>query len=130
MAATPPEILGKGSSFIGVLKALEALQGPDAREQIMERLSAEFAEALRYGHLLVVGWYPVQWYAQLHAAIDASFHGGPMFARKLSHHATSSDIGGIYRQVISLLNIQTVFGQTPRIMGLYWKGGSIERLVV
>lgn len=130
MSTSSPEILCKGSSFIGVLKALEALRGPGAREQILEHLPEEFAAGLRYGHLLVVGWYPVEWYAQLHSAIDASFHGDPLFARKLSHHATSSDIGSIYRQVISLLKIHTVFGQTPRIMGLYWKGGMIERLVV
>jgi hypothetical protein len=126
--SNPPEISAKGSNFIGVLRALEALHGADARELVLAAMPAQIAEPLRFGQVVVVGWYPVTWYAALHAAVDQCFHGGPSLARKLSHNATLADIGSLHRFIASMLSVETVFGQTHRLMGLYWKGGRIERV--
>ncbi|HKU38765.1 MAG TPA: hypothetical protein VJR89_11480 [Polyangiales bacterium] len=126
----PAEILAKGSNFVGLLKALEALNGTDARDRVLAALPETVAEPLRFGQVVAVGWYPVTWYAELHDAIERSFHRGPALARKLSHQATAADIGSIHRFIASMLSVETVFGQTHRLMGLYWKGGAIERLEI
>jgi hypothetical protein len=128
MAGPTPEITAKGSNFIGLLKALEALHGADARELVFAAMPEQIASPLRFGQVVVMGWYPVVWYAELHAAVDRCFHEGPNLARKLSHHATRADIGSIHRFIASMLSVETVFGQTHRLMSLYWKGGRIERL--
>ena len=130
MSGSRPEICAKGSNFTGLLKALEALHGADARERVFAELPEHVAEPLRFGQVVVVGWYPVTWYAELHAAVDRCFHEGAGLARKMSHYATSADIGSIHRFIASMLSVETVFGQTHRLMGLYWKGGRIERLEI
>lgn len=127
MSGTGTEISAKGSNFIGLLRALEALQGPDARDRLLAELPPEVATPIRLGQIVMMGWYPVEWYAELHAALDRCFHEGPSLARKLSHHATTMDIGSIHRFIVSMLSVETVFGQTHRLMGLYWRGGRIER---
>jgi hypothetical protein len=127
MSGRGTEICAKGSNFIGLLRALEVLEGPGARDRVLEQLPSAVATAIRDGQVVMMGWYPVEWYAELHAAVDRSFHHGPGLARKLSHHATAMDIGSIHRFIANMLSVETVFGQTHRLMALYWKGGKIER---
>jgi hypothetical protein len=127
MPGTASEIHAKGSNFVGLLKALDDLHGLAARERVFDAMPEEVASALRFGQVVVMGWYPVDWYAQLHAALDHCFHGGPALARKLSYHSTRTDISGMHRFIASMLSVETVFGQSHRLMGLYWKGGTIER---
>lgn len=128
MSDAHTEILAKGSNFIGLLKAIDTLHGAAARERVLELLPQELSTSLRLGTILVVGWYPVEWYAQLHAAIDRCLEGGPSMARQLSRTAVGADITSIHRFIIGMLSVETVFGQAHRVMGLYWKGGTIERL--
>lgn len=130
MSASAPEICSKGSNFLGLLRALEALEGVEAKDRVMAALPASIAEPLEFGQIVAVGWYPVEWYAELHAAVDRCLHRGPTLARKMSHHSTTADINSIHRFIASMLSVQTVFGQTHRLMGLYWKGGKIERLEI
>jgi hypothetical protein len=122
-----PVASAKGSNFVGLLKAVEAQHGQDAIQRVIGRLPQELATAIGQGHVLAVGWYPVTWYAELHAAINRAFHGGPTGARTLGHQATIADFSGVHRLLASMLSVETVFGQTPRLMGLYWKGGTVER---
>lgn len=122
------EILAKGANFTGLLKALEALHGTDACERAFSALPQSIADPLRFGQVVAVGWYPVAWYSALHAAVDDCFHEGPMLARKLGRQATRADIGTTHRFFANMLSVETVFGQTHRLMALYWKGGEIERL--
>lgn len=130
MSDAHTKILCKGSNFIGLLKALDAQLGIAAREQVLELLPQEVSSSLRLGTVLAVGWYPAEWYAQLHASIDRCLGGGPALARKLAHAAVASDITTMHRFIINMLSVETAFGQAHRVMGLYWKGGSIERLVI
>jgi hypothetical protein len=130
MSGIAPEITAKGSNFIGLLRALDALRGVEARERVLDAMPESMSSPIRLGQVVVMGWYPVAWYAELHAAVHRCFGEGPALARKLSHHATTADIGSIHRFIASMLSVQTVFGQTHRLMALYWKGGKIERLEI
>ena len=122
-----PFASAKGSNFLGLLKAVEKLHGTEALRRALGRLPTELADSLQNGQVLAVGWYPVRWYAELHSAIDAALGGGPAAARALGQEATLADFGGMHRLLASMLSVETVFSQTPRLMGLYWKGGSVER---
>jgi len=130
MSDAAPEICAKGSNFIGLLRALDALKGLEARDRVFAAMPESAASPIRLGQVVMMGWYPVAWYSELHAAVHACFHEGPTLARKLSHHATTADISSIHRFIASMLSVQTVFGQTHRLMALYWKGGTIERLEI
>jgi hypothetical protein len=120
-----PFASAKGSNFLGLLKAVEKLHGAEASRRALGKLPTELAHSPQNGQVLAVGWYPVSWYAELHSAIDAAL-GGPAAARALGQEATLADFGGMHRLLASMLSVETVFSQTPRLMGLYWKG-SVER---
>jgi hypothetical protein len=128
MSLKAPRVAAKGSNFVGILRAIEARFGADATREMLTLLPRELATALRENQVLAVGWYPVEWYAQMHAAIDAAFGGGLGVARSLGHDATLADFSGLHRLIGSMLTAQTIFAQSHRLMGLYWKGGTIERL--
>lgn len=134
MRASPRSLPGdlplstaKGSNFLGLLRAVDKLHGPDARARVFANAPSELADSLEQGQILAVGWYPVTWYAELHAAIDRALHAGPLGARTLATEAMTADLGSVHRLLASVLSVETVFGQTPRLMGLYWKGGQVER---
>jgi hypothetical protein len=126
MAPNSSGIVAKGSNFASLLGALERKRGKAARELVCEQLSGPFGDALRYGQVVAVGWYPVEWYAALHAAIDRALHGGPELARELGRLATRADFTTLHRALASMLKVETAFAQAPRLMGLYWKGGKID----
>jgi hypothetical protein len=119
-------VLSKGSNFTGLLRAVGERGGTQANEQVLPHLPQRVAEAIRYGQVVAVGWYPVEWYAALHSAIDHVLGGGPEMARALGRDATLADFTSLHRAVARMLKIETVFGQAPRLMKLYWKGGLIE----
>lgn len=121
-------VSAKGSNFIGVMNAVETQYGEATAHDVLARLPDELASALSNNHVLVTKWYPVAWYAQLHAAVDATLQGGSGMARRLGHDATLADFNGMHRLIGALLTVQSVFAQSHRLMGLYWKGGTIERL--
>lgn len=129
-ASSAFEVCSKGSNFIGLLRALEALEGAEAKNRVLAALPASVAEPIKFGQIVSVGWYPVEWYATLHATVDRCLHRGPLLARRMSQHSTKADVNSIHRFIASMLSVKTVFGQTHRLMGLYWKGGSIERLEI
>ena len=133
--SAPPAASAKGSNFVGLLRAIEKRHRAAAVQPVLEAVEGDAGSALRQGQVLSMGWYPVAWYADLHAAVDRTFGGGANGARSLGYEATSSDFGSVHRLVASMpgqrqpdLSIETIFGQTHRLMGLYWKGGSIERM--
>jgi hypothetical protein len=128
MPLRDPTVTAKGSNFIGVMNALETQFGEEASRKVLERLPQELASALRDNNVLVTKWYPVAWYAQLHAAVDATLDGGRNMARQIGHDATVADFNGMHRLVGALLTVHSVFAQSHRLMGLYWRGGTIERL--
>ncbi|HEX5661624.1 MAG TPA: hypothetical protein VFX59_30750 [Polyangiales bacterium] len=130
MALMSQESQTKGSNFIGLLKAVVKLHGPPARDDVIKNLSGELADAIEHETLLAMSWYPARWYAALHTAVDAALAGGPEFARTLGRTTTQDDFTKLHRLVVSMLRPETVFGQAPRIVGLYFRGGKIELLEI
>ena len=119
------ETVAKGTSFIGILKAADRRR-PDARKAIVERTSGELRHALEYGHIVQVGWYPVDWYGELLCAARAAFDGDETIPWQLSHDATREDFKGVFSVIIRVLSVEAVFRRGMRLMMLYWKGGTVE----
>ena len=128
--AASTECLAKGVNFQGLMRSLGELYGPDAVSECAKLLPAELGDALRYGQLVMIGWYPVKWYAELHSSIDRTLGGGPEVARRLARHAALRDFTTLYRLIVSLLSPETVAAHAHRLMGLYFRGGTAERLEV
>jgi hypothetical protein len=118
----------KGSNFIGLLKAVVKLHGMPARDEVVRNSSGELAAALKHESILAMSWYPATWYAGLHTAVDAALSGGPEFARTLGRTTTLDDFTKLHRLLVSVLKPETVFGQAHRLVGLYFRGGTIELL--
>lgn len=116
----------KGSNFLGLLRAVVKLHGPRARSDVLDSCAGELGAALREESLLAMSWYPAKWYSDLHSAIDYTLSGGPDFARALGKSATLDDFTKLHRLVVSMLKPETAFVHAPRLMGLYFRGGTIE----
>jgi hypothetical protein len=123
------EASAKGSNFIGLLRALEDLRGTENARRCVAAVSPH-VEGLAYGQVVAVGWYPIAWYVALHAAIAETLGTGPELARQLGRAATLRDFTTIHRLVISLLSAETVAGHAPRLMALYFRGGTAQRVRV
>jgi hypothetical protein len=122
----PPAAQAKGSNFLGLFRALEHEHGTAAVARVKDALGGALASELGHGHVLAMGWYPAAWYAELHDAVARTLGSGPELARALGRRATLADFNTMHRLLASMLSVETVFGQTHRLMGLYWKGGTIE----
>lgn len=108
------------------MTALETLRGAEALRAAIAEAKGPAGDALRAGSIVSSGWYPAEWYVELHAAIHRSLKVGPEFSRALSKQATKADINSVYRFVLRFISPSTLLAQMPRVWGLYVQGATIE----
>jgi hypothetical protein len=126
MTSESPEIGIKGAAFYSLLAAIEQQQGKDVLAQILARLPKEQETALRAKSLLVNRFHPIGGYrALVHAVADEIDDAA---VRRLSAGAVERDMNTLYRAVLRALSANTVFGQTARLFGLFYEGGTVEVL--
>lgn len=122
----PREAETKGTNLLGSLRSLREERGAAMHDSAVAAAQGAFGEALRSGHLLPVGWYPVSWYVELHRAIESAAGGGVTLVRRLATVTTERDFSGLHRLVVRVLSPQTAARHTHRMLQLYWRGGSVE----
>ncbi len=113
----------KGQAIVGFERTLAELRGPDAMEALSPHLSSELIEVLRHREVLSVGWYPVEWYAALHAAARR-VHGAAV-SRDIGRAATRRDVTTLYRFILRFLSPPTLVNQIHRIFGMAVDGGEV-----
>jgi hypothetical protein len=123
-------VLAKGSNFTGTIRSLERRKGNSATQAILAEAPARLRDAVRFGEIMVGGWYPVQWYAELHAAIRRSLRVTHDFARILARDSIIADFSTLHRPMVGMRPAETLLAQADRLMKLYWKGGTLESHVL
>ena len=116
--------LTKGLQFRSFLRALGKIRGERAVEETLAALRLELGDALRLGTLVTVGWYPLEWYRELHAAAQKATHEGVELARAVSRAGIQDDFRGVYRLITFALSPQAIIRWAPKIVSLYFDTGS------
>jgi hypothetical protein len=116
----------RGSLFRGIQRCVRQRWGDAALEAAISRCGNEVGQALRYGQIVSVGWYPATWYSDFHKAAQRAVGGGPEMARELGYDSILIDLTTTQRHMLNLVTADTVLGQTNRLVALYWKGGLVE----
>lgn len=110
----------KGQVFTSALAALERLQGPQVTAQLVAALEGDFGHAMRTRSVLAIGWYPLEWYAQLHTAARARC--GAAISGPIGRESSIADINTVFRYILKLFSPETLLGQAPRIFHTYCRG--------
>lgn len=119
--------MAKGLNFRGFLRAIERLYDQPTTERVIEAVSIEEARhAMRYGHIVPTGWYPVAWHRALHGAAQSVTRGGRDVARRIGYEGTKEDLSSVYRVIGGLLGPQTLVRLGNRLWSSYWQGGVVE----
>ena len=114
----------KGQNLRTFVTSLRVVEGPHAVAATLERLPAEIRVGLGSDSILANAWYPVAWYAALHAAAAEATGRGLELARAIGREASRQDFTGIYRILSVVLSPQTVVARAPRVFASFWDTGS------
>jgi hypothetical protein len=115
----------KGLNLRTLLQSVRVICGQGIAEQMVHLLPSEVGDAVRYGRIVVGGWYPVGWYAAMHDAVQAAAGGGLELARALGRESTRADFRGPYRFFAIILTPQTMIVKAPKAFRMSWDTGTV-----
>jgi hypothetical protein len=115
----------KGIAFRSVIRSLEKLRGESAVESALNAMPEELAQSLRYGKIVASGWYPIEWYRHMYAAILSTTGEGERLVYDLGRESAYMDITGVYKAVFKLLSPQVVFSLSARLFSNYYTVGTV-----
>ena len=119
-------VRAKGIAFWSFLTSLERLRGTDDRQATLAELPREIAQALRIGEVVATGWYPIDWYRELHAAMNrACRQEGFDLSQRIGRDSALADFRGIYRLLLRVVSSEMLVSQAPRLFRLYFQGGDV-----
>jgi hypothetical protein len=119
-------IRAKGTALLGIVRAIQQRHGEGARRETVAHTQTALRQALEYGQIVPIGWYPAAWYADLLAAARTSLGGDERIPWQLSYAASRDDFSGAFSIIVRLLTVEALFRHSARLMMLYWKGGTVE----
>jgi hypothetical protein len=118
-----PKPQTKGLQFRSFTRALRSLRGDAALAATIELVSTDLGDGLRYNTIVTGGWYPLDWYRELHAAAQQATHEGIDLTRAIAKAGVQHDFRGVYRLVTLALSPQAIFRWAPKIVGMYYDTG-------
>lgn len=118
----------KGTSFHGVLDAVERRFGRRERERAIALVAEPTRSMLQTGELLTGGWYDAAHYDALLAGLEAAFPHQPLLLRKLSHEAITNDFSTLFRFVRLVLSPESALANALKVTSRYVEGGSVRVL--
>ena len=113
----------KGLGFHGLFTALKQTQGEGVLGQVLAALPDELGDLARNGGLLASGWYPLTWYAVLHAEIERH---APGQARRLGKVSAQNDVNTAFKFVLGLASPALLTRMSPAIFKAFLRGPKIE----
>jgi hypothetical protein len=116
----------KGQSFRAFFAALETLKGREVVAATTALLPREIRDAVEHNAIVTSGWYPMSWYAALHAAAKRACPGTAGLARQLGREQMRAEMQGIYKFVLSFFRPSTIMRHSSRIFALYCQGGKLD----
>jgi hypothetical protein len=118
----------KGVNFRSFSKTLLRLRGQDTVRATFDLLPNDLRESLYYGSIVSSGWYPIDWYAKLHAAAQRATGEGPELSRQIAREALSWDFRNVHKFVRIALSPETLMRVSTYVMRFYYTMGRFEVL--
>jgi hypothetical protein len=115
----------KGLQFRSFARSLRRLRGEEALAKTIELLPGELGDGLRYATIVTGGWYPLEWYRDLHGAAQRATGEGRELAREIAKAGVQDDFRGVYRLVTLALSPQAMFRWAPKVVTLYYDTGQL-----
>ncbi|MGC4095070.1 MAG: hypothetical protein QM756_45555 [Polyangiaceae bacterium] len=116
----------KGINFTTVLAAVKELHGAEALERARAALPGDVGNALRYGGLVVGGWYPIEWYVELWNTLQAQLDLDEVKARAIGVCAARIGVNRVYRVFSRLASPSTLLRVAGAAFSSYFDTGEIR----
>ncbi len=113
----------KGQAILAFERTLAEIHGPDAMAALQAHVLPDVAVALKSREVLAVGWYPMEWFASLHAAAQLVY--GPSVSREIGRLATRHDVTTLYRFILRFVSPATLMAQMKRVFAMVCDGGGV-----
>jgi hypothetical protein len=119
------EIRVKGINFTTAMQAVHRLYGPAARDRIERETPGDFGNALRFGGIVIGGWYPIAWYRELWKSLNGCLGVDEAAAYRIGHRAAGLSVNVAYRALSRMSSPATLLAMSARAFGYYFESGSL-----
>jgi hypothetical protein len=111
-----------------LIAGLARLEGPEAVAKMIPLLPAELGRAVKLNSFLSGGWYPIEDYRLLHAAMQKVTGRGPDISYQVGKDATLEDFRGIYRILTFVLSPEFLMKRSGPLFNRYYDTGKLTIL--
>jgi hypothetical protein len=115
----------KGINFLSCLDAIQRLYGPLARVRIEKETPGEVGNALKFGGIVIGGWYKASWYRAFWRSVAKELDLDELGARRLGHKATSLGVNGAYRALARMTSPEMLLTMATRAFGFFFDRGQL-----
>jgi hypothetical protein len=115
----------KGINFLSCLDAIQRLYGPLARVRIEKETPGEVGNALKFGGIVVGGWYRASWYRAFWRSIAKELDLDELGARHLGYKATSLGVNSAYRTLAKMTSTEMLVTMAARAFGFFFDRGQL-----
>lgn len=116
----------KGINFTTLLLAVDKVYGQGSSERVRGAIGGSAGHALRYGGLVVGGWYPIEWYQELWSGVQAALQVGEDGARQIGAAAAEIGVNRVYRMFSRLASPLMLMRIASGAFGSYYDTGGLE----
>jgi hypothetical protein len=113
----------KGLAFRTVMQEFGLLEGPPARERVVEAMPAELGHRFRTNTVSASTWYPIEDYAAMWATIQEMTGNRRDLPYKLGRLAVQHDLNVVHKMIFRALSVPTVIGLATRVFKSYYDTG-------
>ncbi len=120
------EVRVKGINFTTALAAIQLLHGPTARNRIEKETSGALGEALRFGGIVVGGWYSIAWYREFWKSLRDNLGIDEAGARRIGHRAAKIGVNVAYRALARMSSPAMLLSMSARAFGYYYEPATLS----
>jgi hypothetical protein len=118
----------KGQTFRTLMKCIRDLRGDLVADEILGIIPRGVSDALRLGGIVAGGWYPIEWYTDIHHAVSQVTGEGLPFARELGRATTRQIFSGPYRFITYVLSPRSIISLGQRAFSTFFDTGTVHIL--
>lgn len=119
------EVRVKGINFTTALEAIQRIYSPTARLRIEKESPGEVGDALRFGGIVVGGWYPVAWYRDFWKSLQSNLGIDEAGARRIGHRAAGIGVNVAYRALARMSSPAMLLSMSARAFGYYYEPATL-----
>jgi len=99
--------------------------GPSARQRIERETPGALGEALRFGGIVVGGWYGIAWYREFWMSLHDILGVDEAAARRIGHHSARISVNVAYRALARMTSPSMLLSMSARAFGYYYEPASL-----